>query len=296
VKKQTVKLSIIMALLLAIIMGYVIYTQKNFHNRNAEPLPTVEKNQSALMPDNANANSTNATDGETLKALINGQAEQKAGALPGGSPEKETGAGPGSIAVEKKVGEKAEPADVTSQTGRDKIADAKSAPTGGGDAHNGGAEVSSEVNTPRVASEKDPAADGGDAIKDTDSTSAGAGECRVEIAVVGRESRLLYGPATVAVKENNRWGLTALGALDSTGIEYKTSLVYGGFVISIAGQANKGMSGWMYSVNNQVPMAAASEKKIKPGDRIIWWYSESVNNPSPSWESLVEKLSKTPQN
>jgi hypothetical protein len=90
--------------------------------------------------------------------------------------------------------------------------------------------------------------------------------------------------------------LTALGALDSTGIEYKTSLVYGGFVISIAGQANKGMSGWMYSVNNQVPMAAASEKKIKPGDRIIWWYSESVNNPSPSWESLVEKLSKTPQN
>jgi hypothetical protein len=37
--------------------------------------------------------------------------------------------------------------------------------------------------------------------------------------------------------------------------------VYGNFVQSIAGQANKGMGGWMYKVNNETPLVAARRQK-----------------------------------
>lgn len=269
-KNQAVKLSIIIALLLAIIIT----------------LTTAEKNHGSLMSNNVNTKPTSA--------IINGQTEQKAGALAGDVPEKETGTAPGSITVEKKIGENAEPADVKSQTEIRQTPNAKSVSAGSRGTSASSAAVSSEVNMPSASSDKKETADAGsDTTKETGSTSAAAGECQVEIAIVGKEGRVLYGPAKVAVEENNRWGLTVLGALDSTGIEYKTSPTYGGFVISIAGEANKGMSGWMYKVNDEVPMAAASEKKIKPGDRIIWWYSESINTPSPDWESLVKN---SPQN
>ncbi|QGP93866.1 hypothetical protein MGLY_32890 [Neomoorella glycerini] len=113
-----------------------------------------------------------------------------------------------------------------------------------------------------------------------------AGGCLVEIAIVGMKGQILYGPAPVTVDKDNKWGLTALGALDATGVQYSLSPVYGNLVQSIAGQANKGMRGWMYKVNGETPMVAASEKVVNPGDKIIWWYSESIDNPGPAWQDL----------
>lgn len=110
--------------------------------------------------------------------------------------------------------------------------------------------------------------------------------CQVGIAVIGLKGQILFGPAVVTVYKNNKWGLTAMGALETTGLKYSMSPVYGNFVQSIAGQANKGMCGWMYKVNNETPMVAAGDKKISPGDKIIWWYSESINNSGPTWEGL----------
>ncbi|MGI9861288.1 DUF4430 domain-containing protein [Moorella naiadis] len=110
--------------------------------------------------------------------------------------------------------------------------------------------------------------------------------CRVGIAVVGLKGQILFGPAAVTVNKNNKWGLTALGALDATGLKYSMSPVYGNLVLSIADQANKGMCGWMYKVNNETPMVAAGEKKINAGDKIIWWYSESIDNAGPTWGDL----------
>ncbi len=110
--------------------------------------------------------------------------------------------------------------------------------------------------------------------------------CQVGIAVIGLKGQILFGPAVVTVKKNNKWGLTALGALDATGLKYSMNPVYGNFVQSVASQANKGMGGWMYKVNNETPLVAASDKKISPGDNIIWWYSENINNSSPAWEGL----------
>ncbi|MEW6172888.1 MAG: DUF4430 domain-containing protein [Bacillota bacterium] len=113
----------------------------------------------------------------------------------------------------------------------------------------------------------------------------------VYIAVVGQDGESIFRPAPVSITQDNRWGNTAMGALDATGLRYSMSPRYGNLVYSIAGQTNKGMSGWMYKVNEEIAGMAATEKKVEAGDRIIWWYSASIDTPSPAWEVL-----KSPEN
>lgn len=114
-----------------------------------------------------------------------------------------------------------------------------------------------------------------------------AGGCKVWIAVVGKNHELLFGPAQVMVSRNNKWGVTALGALDATGLPYATKPTWPDFVDSIGGQANSGMAGWMYSVNGEVPMHMADKHPVKTGDKVIWWYSRSMDQPPPRWEDLT---------
>ncbi|ADG82117.1 S-layer homology domain-containing protein [Thermincola potens] len=109
-------------------------------------------------------------------------------------------------------------------------------------------------------------------------------EYSVSIAVVGKNGERLFGPGSVKVSKNGRWGLTALGALHATGLSYTDD---NGFVKSIAGQANSGMNGWMYKVNNSVPGVRACDKTVSEGDRVIWWYSTDMNSSGPSWDSLL---------
>ncbi|MFZ5649174.1 MAG: S-layer homology domain-containing protein [Bacillota bacterium] len=110
----------------------------------------------------------------------------------------------------------------------------------------------------------------------------------VNIAVVGRNGELLYGPDSVTVSKSGKWGLTAMGALHATGLPYTDD---GGFVKSIDGQANSGMNGWMYKVNGTVPMMIASSKPVSEGDQVIWWYSKDMNSSGPTWDSLFKQNS-----
>lgn len=116
---------------------------------------------------------------------------------------------------------------------------------------------------------------------------------QVKMAVVGKQGKLLYPPSAVVVSELNFGGLTVLGTLEAAGLEYRMSSVYSSQVVSICGQENKGMSGWMYQVNGEIPMMAAGKKEIAPGDKIIWWYSENLNAPRPTWESLTQNAENT---
>ncbi|MGB9792267.1 MAG: DUF4430 domain-containing protein [Thermacetogeniaceae bacterium] len=111
----------------------------------------------------------------------------------------------------------------------------------------------------------------------------------VKVAVVGQDGRLLYGPAEVKITADNPWGCTALGALDATGLPYTISSRFSGFVDSVAGQRNRGQSGWMYSVNGTAPLVAASEKSVKQGDKVLWWYSQSMSQTPPSWDELEKQ-------
>lgn len=111
----------------------------------------------------------------------------------------------------------------------------------------------------------------------------------VWVAVVGKNGELLFPPSQVKVRKESRWGLTALGALEATGLSYTTKPTWPDFVESIAGQANYQMSGWMYAVNGEVPMHMASKHPVKAGDKVIWWYSTSMDKPPPRWEDLVAR-------
>jgi hypothetical protein len=128
-----------------------------------------------------------------------------------------------------------------------------------------------------------------DDIKERSTAPAAGPEeaaCRVEVAVLGQDGRPLFGPAGVKVAGANRWADTALGALDATGLAYETK-GWSGFVEAVAGQRNRGQSGWMYQVNGEIPKIAADQKEIKNGDRVIWWYSNRMGDPVPEWDGLA---------
>lgn len=112
--------------------------------------------------------------------------------------------------------------------------------------------------------------------------------CPVWVAVVGKNGEQLYKAGQVFIKKDNKWGITALGALEASGISYVTSPVWPDFVYSICGQANSGVSGWMYSVNGDVPMHMADKHPVKTRDRVIWWYSNSMEQPQPHWDDLIK--------
>ncbi|OIQ56537.1 hypothetical protein MOTE_23430 [Moorella thermoacetica] len=166
----------------------------------------------------------------------------------------------------------------------------------GGSAVNGGAHAAAPAGSnavtpasPQTGKATATGPDGNQAHNDVGARAAAAAEgCQVYVAIIGMKGQVLFGPATVTVNKNGRWGLTALGALDATGLKYSLAPGYGNFVQSIAGQTNKGPCGWMYKVNDEAPMVAASEKKVNPGDKVIWWYSESINNAGPTWNGLKE--------
>lgn len=129
-------------------------------------------------------------------------------------------------------------------------------------------------------------------------TAPGGGpenDCLVNIAVVGKNGELLYGPGSVLVSKTNKWGLTVLGALEATGLPYDyAEYSFGVLVTCISGQCNEGQQGWMYTINER-PGGAADQEPIKNGDQIIWWYSSDPNSPGPSWNDLVKLSSRFDQ-
>lgn len=111
----------------------------------------------------------------------------------------------------------------------------------------------------------------------------------VQLAIVGRNGELIFGPSTVNISKDSPHGYTPLGALDASGVDYNLSAKFEGFVEAICGQANEGMSGWLFVVNNTVPSVGADQYTLKDGDRIIWYYSKDINEPPPKWDDLVKQ-------
>lgn len=124
------------------------------------------------------------------------------------------------------------------------------------------------------------------ANNNTTNTQQDSGSLKVDVAVVGKGGKIIFGPKTVSIAKDNRWGFTPLGALEATGLKYDAGSPFNGFVKSIEDMKNEGMQGWMYKVNDQVPMVGAADKKLNAGDKVIWWYSEGLDKPSPTWDKL----------
>ncbi len=111
----------------------------------------------------------------------------------------------------------------------------------------------------------------------------------VQLIIVGRNQEFIFGPSTVNIAKDSPHGYTPLGALDASGVDYTASAKYGGFVEAISGQANEGMSGWMFTVNDAIPSMGADQYALRDGDRIIWYYSKDINEPPPKWDDLVKR-------
>ncbi len=144
--------------------------------------------------------------------------------------------------------------------------------------------------------EKQPASDSGTSNSNNDAgkspeakpgdTAQSLAGTRVAVAVVGKNGEILFGPADIKLAPDKP--ANALSVLAATGLPYIMSTRFPDLVISIAGQENLGGSGWMYKVNNEIASVAAPKKPVCAGDRVIWWYSSSLDAPSPQWESLAK--------
>ena len=188
------------------------------------------------------------------------------------------------------VGENAGGQDSTANQGQSAVGAGQASPgadkgLAGTEAGQGDPAPQQQAAAPDAASRESAApAPAGDAA----AVAAPEDGCAVWIAVVGKNSEQLYRAGQVLLKEDNKWGINALGALEATGLPYVTSPTWPDFVYSISGQANSGVSGWMYSVNGDVPMHMADKHPVKTGDRVIWWYSNSMEQPQPLWDDLVQ--------
>ncbi len=112
----------------------------------------------------------------------------------------------------------------------------------------------------------------------------------VGVAVVDKTGELLFGPDYVTIPSTSEWGTTVLGTLDATGLSYTTSSKHSGFVNSIAGQPNSGQQGWMFTLNDTLIMNSASDVPVSSGDRVIWYYSQDIDQAAPTWSGLSSGL------
>jgi len=103
--------------------------------------------------------------------------------------------------------------------------------------------------------------------------------------IFGQGGKLLYGPNRVDIKEGNRWGATVLGALEAAdGVSYNLKeYSYGPYVESIYDLKAKGMSGWMYQVNDKKVLSGQTNMLF---NRTIVSSGGTVKvmiNPVPRW-------------
>lgn len=111
----------------------------------------------------------------------------------------------------------------------------------------------------------------------------------VNVAVLGKNEELLFGPASLTITKKDTGDVTALDVLDATGLPYNISAKWPDFVEAVAGQSNKGQSGWMFKVNGEVPLVACDKKPVTNGDKVIWWYSRNMDIPPPEWDNLLKR-------
>ncbi|MDD3888383.1 MAG: S-layer homology domain-containing protein [Syntrophomonadaceae bacterium] len=119
-------------------------------------------------------------------------------------------------------------------------------------------------------------------------TGVGSNSITVQIAVVGKEGNILYGPRSVRISEDDEFNLTAMSALNATSLSWTLSDSWDGLVVEIAGEANEGMNGWMYSINGSSASDVPQNASVSNGDKIIFWYSMSAMSDGPTWAEVSD--------
>ncbi|MDE4908353.1 DUF4430 domain-containing protein [Methanogenium marinum] len=72
---------------------------------------------------------------------------------------------------------------------------------------------------------------------------------------------------------------SALGTLKAAGVSFKVSDKWDGglFIFEVDGTPSEDVAGWMYQVNGASPVTTAEKCTVSAGDKVIWYYSESMS-------------------
>ncbi len=105
------------------------------------------------------------------------------------------------------------------------------------------------------------------------SGSGGTSGASVGVAVVGANGQIMFGPSTVVISSSGKWGQTALGALDATGLQYVAQNGSYGIWVTYIGNFANGPSGstvgWMYTLNDASPSVGPLMTTVANGDHVI---------------------------
>jgi len=141
--------------------------------------------------------------------------------------------------------------------------------------------------SPATSAAPSPAADGLPSALSAAQPAPATDVLAVQLAVLGPDRTRIWGPGTLSLPPEGRWGSSVLATLEAAQLAYQLAPGSRAFVTAIGGYANRGSSGWMYQVNGQVPMQGADQLQLQAGDRVIWWYSSRLSEDRPDWASLT---------
>lgn len=116
-------------------------------------------------------------------------------------------------------------------------------------------------------------------VREKNSGGGGSGslDIRVNVTVKGKNNKI-YFSGGVSLAKNDAYGVTALGALDKTGLSYDYETI--DYIHTIAGLEPQGLNGWMYKVNGVIPDKPAADYGLSQGDDVLWFYSTDPSNMS----------------
>lgn len=111
-------------------------------------------------------------------------------------------------------------------------------------------------------------------------------EVAVDVAVIDNNGKVIYGPKSITLKNDDEFGLTGFAALVKTGLDYNAGSK-NDLVTEIEKIENEGLSGWMYAVNGVAPAVPAIDKIVADGDKVLWYYSTSSTAGLPNFPVKV---------
>jgi hypothetical protein len=104
---------------------------------------------------------------------------------------------------------------------------------------------------------------------------------RVHVRVEGK-TRAIFGSAEPSLVS----GPNALDALDAASLAgefyyHVTTAAFGAYVDQIGRYPGTGVSGWVFKVNGVSPPVGADAVRLKPGDRVLWYWATFGPNGGP---------------
>jgi hypothetical protein len=108
----------------------------------------------------------------------------------------------------------------------------------------------------------------------------------IRLLIVGQENRTLFEQDNLVLSEDDVYGLTPLGALEKSGVDYGVkNTSYGKYIYTIEGQeedtSGRSTAGWKYKVNGRIPNSSADAYELGDGDEVLWFWAISYRDQGP---------------